>query len=205
MDQRKKIIHLLTFGARILAPELEVHCGAAAPAVSNGELEMAFIRVMAADREPSVRPYDRTVNMPRMECWPSKYQAAGARPHPRRPGRWMNEGRSFRRSARNLLRPPISCAFYQDRYNEPALATHSAGKIKTLLRTQPLLPWPKLSAFFTMTPSPATPKLTLDGLPPLDVYPGGRSLPSPKPVNFQPGALLGSVSGELGLRKFLES
>src|SRR5208337_2146295 len=29
-------------------------------------------------------------------------------------------------------------------------------------------------------------------------------LPTPKAVDFQPGALLGSVSGELGLRKFLE-
>jgi formate dehydrogenase len=44
-----------------------------------------------------------------------------------------------------------------------------------------------------------------DGLPHLDSYPGGQTLPTPKAVDFQPGALLGSVSGELGLRKFLES
>jgi len=44
-----------------------------------------------------------------------------------------------------------------------------------------------------------------DGLPHLDRYPGGQTLPTPKAVDFQPGALLGSVSGELGLRKFLES
>ena len=31
------------------------------------------------------------------------------------------------------------------------------------------------------------------------------SLPSPKNIDFKPGELLGCVSGELGLRKFLES
>lgn len=43
-----------------------------------------------------------------------------------------------------------------------------------------------------------------DELPHLDRYPDGQSLPSPRAIDFQPGALLGSVSGELGLRKFLE-
>ncbi len=42
-------------------------------------------------------------------------------------------------------------------------------------------------------------------LPKLDSYPGGQTLPSPKSVDFQPGTLLGSVSGELGLRKYLET
>jgi formate dehydrogenase len=36
-------------------------------------------------------------------------------------------------------------------------------------------------------------------------YPDGQTLPSPKAIDFKPGHLLGSVSGELGLRKFLES
>lgn len=44
-----------------------------------------------------------------------------------------------------------------------------------------------------------------DDLPKLDVYPGGQTLPTPKAIDFQLGTLLGSVSGELGLRKFLES
>jgi formate dehydrogenase len=44
-----------------------------------------------------------------------------------------------------------------------------------------------------------------DGLPKIDHYPGGQTLPTPKAIDFAPGALLGSVSGELGLRKFLES
>jgi formate dehydrogenase len=44
-----------------------------------------------------------------------------------------------------------------------------------------------------------------DGLPKLDGYPGGQTLPTPKAIDFEPGTLLGSVSGELGLRKYLES
>ena len=44
-----------------------------------------------------------------------------------------------------------------------------------------------------------------DTLPKIDKYPDGQSLPTPKAIDFKPGALLGSVSGELGLRKFLES
>ena len=44
-----------------------------------------------------------------------------------------------------------------------------------------------------------------DGIPKLDHYPGGQTLPTPKAIDFTPGALLGSVSGELGLRKYLES
>src|SRR6202163_2070442 len=44
-----------------------------------------------------------------------------------------------------------------------------------------------------------------DGLPKIDNYPGGQRLPTPKAIEFTPGVLLGSVSGELGLRKFLES
>lgn len=45
----------------------------------------------------------------------------------------------------------------------------------------------------------------LDSIPKLDRYPDGQTLPTPKAIDFKPGQLLGSVSGELGLRKFLES
>ena len=41
-------------------------------------------------------------------------------------------------------------------------------------------------------------------LPILSQYPDGMSLPTPKGRDFVPGELLGCVSGELGLRKFLE-
>ncbi|WP_022948006.1 NAD-dependent formate dehydrogenase [Methylohalobius crimeensis] len=43
-----------------------------------------------------------------------------------------------------------------------------------------------------------------DDLPKMDRYPDGQTLPTPKGLDFQPGAMLGSVSGELGLRKYLE-
>ena len=45
----------------------------------------------------------------------------------------------------------------------------------------------------------------LSSLPKLEKYPDGMTLPSPKGRDYVPGQLLGCVSGELGLRKFLES
>lgn len=42
-------------------------------------------------------------------------------------------------------------------------------------------------------------------IPKLKSYPDGMSLPTPHHIDFNPGDLLGSVSGELGLRKFLET
>src|SRR5580658_11304890 len=48
------------------------------------------------------------------------------------------------------------------------------------------------------------PSYARDDLPRIDRYPGGQTLPTPKAIDFTPGALLGSVSGELGLRKYLE-
>jgi formate dehydrogenase len=44
-----------------------------------------------------------------------------------------------------------------------------------------------------------------DDLPQPARYPDGQTLPTPRAIDFTPGALLGSVSGELGLRKYLES
>ncbi|GAA1096601.1 NAD-dependent formate dehydrogenase [Nocardiopsis composta] len=43
-----------------------------------------------------------------------------------------------------------------------------------------------------------------DGLPHIERYPDGQTPPTPSAVDFTPGELLGSVSGELGLRRFLE-
>ena len=43
-----------------------------------------------------------------------------------------------------------------------------------------------------------------DGIPEVKSYPGSQTAPTPKQIDFKPGQLLGSVSGELGLRKFLE-
>jgi formate dehydrogenase len=41
-------------------------------------------------------------------------------------------------------------------------------------------------------------------VPKIERYPGGQTAPTPKAIDFTPGELLGSVSGALGLRKFLE-
>ncbi|MFF8567647.1 NAD-dependent formate dehydrogenase [Streptomyces albidoflavus] len=57
-------------------------------------------------------------------------------------------------------------------------------------------------------PDPVTgfpPKYARNSLPALDGYPGGQTLPTPEGLDFTPGELVGSVSGELGLREFLES
>jgi formate dehydrogenase len=45
----------------------------------------------------------------------------------------------------------------------------------------------------------------LDSIPTIERYPDGQKLPTPSAIDFKPGELLGSVSGELGLRRFLES
>ena len=44
----------------------------------------------------------------------------------------------------------------------------------------------------------------VSALPKIEKYPDGQTLPTPKGIDFNPGELLGCVSGELGLRKFLE-
>ncbi len=49
------------------------------------------------------------------------------------------------------------------------------------------------------------PKYARDDIPKIDHYPDGQTTPTPSSIDFKPGELLGSVSGELGLRKFLEA
>jgi len=44
-----------------------------------------------------------------------------------------------------------------------------------------------------------------DSIPTITGYPGGQTAPDPHSVDFKPGALLGSVTGALGLRKYLEA
>jgi formate dehydrogenase len=48
------------------------------------------------------------------------------------------------------------------------------------------------------------PKYARDDIPRIERYPDGQSAPTPRAIDFTPGELLGSVSGELGLRTFLE-
>ena len=47
------------------------------------------------------------------------------------------------------------------------------------------------------------PNYARDSIPTLTHYPDGQTLPSPSSVDFNPGHLLGSVSGGLGLEEFL--
>ena len=49
------------------------------------------------------------------------------------------------------------------------------------------------------------PRYARESIPKIDHYPDGQSAPTPQAIDFTPGELLGSVSGELGLRTFLEA
>src|SRR6266700_6407406 len=49
------------------------------------------------------------------------------------------------------------------------------------------------------------PAYARDGVPTITGYPGGQTVPSPSAIDFTPGELLGSVSGALGLRAFLDA
>ena len=48
------------------------------------------------------------------------------------------------------------------------------------------------------------PSYARDDIPVIERYFDGQTTPSPEAIDFTPGELLGSVSGELGLRRFLE-
>lgn len=57
-------------------------------------------------------------------------------------------------------------------------------------------------------PDPITgypPEYARDAIPEITEYPGGATLPDPRAIDFVPGHLLGSVSGGLGLKDWLES
>eukprot|EP00123_Amoebidium_parasiticum_P015361 comp22925_c1_seq1/m.36306 comp22925_c1_seq1/g.36306 ORF comp22925_c1_seq1/g.36306 comp22925_c1_seq1/m.36306 type:complete len:431 (-) comp22925_c1_seq1:361-1653(-) len=57
-------------------------------------------------------------------------------------------------------------------------------------------------------PDPVTgypPKYARDDIPKIEKYPDGQTAPTPNAIDFHPGELLGSVSGGLGLKKWLES
>ncbi len=49
------------------------------------------------------------------------------------------------------------------------------------------------------------PKYARNDIPHIEKYAGGQTAPTPEQIDFVPGELLGSVSGALGLRKYLES
>jgi formate dehydrogenase len=49
------------------------------------------------------------------------------------------------------------------------------------------------------------PAYARDDIPKVERYPDGQTTPSPEGIDFTPGELLGSVSGALGLRPYLEA
>ncbi len=56
-------------------------------------------------------------------------------------------------------------------------------------------------------PDPITgypPQYARRSIPRIENYPDGTATPSPSKIDFKPGEILGCISGELGLRRFLE-
>src|SRR5581483_6923703 len=49
------------------------------------------------------------------------------------------------------------------------------------------------------------PEYPRDEIPTIERYYDGQTTPTPRGIDFAPGELLGCVSGELGLRPFLEA
>ncbi len=84
----------------------------------------------------------------------------------------------------------------------PPLSNHSIGDITYKSYPQNIM---KILCILYDDPKSGMPqRYALDSIPKLEKYPDGMTLPSPKGIDFTPGELLGCVSGELGLRKFLE-
>jgi formate dehydrogenase len=67
--------------------------------------------------------------------------------------------------------------------------SRSAQKVLCVLYADPVAGFP--------------PNYAREGIPNLTRYPDGQTLPSPASIDFTPGHLLGSVSGGLGLERFL--
>lgn len=65
--------------------------------------------------------------------------------------------------------------------------------------------WPRSSACCIPTRSAGTRRPNArDSIPEITGYPGGQAAPTPNAIDFIPGQSLGSVTGELGLREFVE-
>jgi hypothetical protein len=58
---------------------------------------------------------------------------------------------------------------------------------------------------FSMTTTGYPTPYARNDIPEIESYAGGQSIRTPRQIDLSPGHLLGSVSGELGLRKYLES
>ena len=84
-------------------------------------------------------------------------------------------------------------------------AREAINVVRRVAPDEGVYPWQKFLPFFTTIRSTATPRnMPANSIPKIDHYPDGMTTPTPSKIDFKPGELLGSVSGELGLRKFLE-
>jgi len=68
--------------------------------------------------------------------------------------------------------------------------------------------YPQAKILCALYPDPVSgypPTYARESIPKIKSYPDGQSTPTPKKIDFNPGVLLGCVSGGLGLKKFLEA
>jgi hypothetical protein len=102
----------------------------------------------------------------------------------------------------------LSLFLYQYKVIPPSRAGHGIFTTKHFLfrlQIKGISTWRRSYAFSTMSRSMDIRNPTPRHPSKIEHYPGGQTLPTPKATDFKPGALLGSVSSELGLRKYLES
>ncbi len=86
------------------------------------------------------------------------------------------------------------------------LAEPTSAKRRLMIKSMMEIDMAKIVWCSTMTRGPAIRSLMLATIfPKITKYPDGQTTPTPHAIDFIPGHLLGSVSGELGLRKYLES
>ena len=62
-----------------------------------------------------------------------------------------------------------------------------------------------LCVLYDDPPDGSLPAYARDDIPVIAGYPGGQTTPTAKGLDFRPRELVGSVSGELGLRTFVEA
>jgi formate dehydrogenase len=84
------------------------------------------------------------------------------------------------------------------------IANAAVGQSRNLRTSSPCLE----KIVVALYPDPVAgypPKYARDSIPHIEKYADGQTAPTPSGTDFTPGELLGCVSGELGLRKFLEA
>ena len=128
-----------------------------------------------------------------------------------RPTRWLSIWASFRASHNSIDPNIFSCcggtesrvwyhaaSAWSSRVSRPC-ATFSERTSKMSREQQKVV-----CVLYADPVDGYPPQYAREGVPKLSRYPDGQTLPSPQAIDFKPGELLGCVSGELGLRQFIE-